>query len=346
MANTVPPGPDNSIASQLLIPCGILQALVCIIYIARMHARFRPVRTVWWDDYTISVAVALSIVGFSLQIAACKHGMGRHNYYVPSDDQSAALHYLFVMYCTWVFCVGLIRLSVAFLLLRFFDTPAWRWSLRILVASIILSIIGGIIAQLIECRPLRAMWEAVADAKCWTNTEMQIFGYVQSIITIIQDCVLSLIPIAFLKKLRRPLAERIVVACLMALGLTASAAAIIKLSHLNQFGITGDTLRDLILLNKWSKIEEQLGIVATCIPPLKSSVERVLRRLGLPTLTDMAWSSDFSLHLSYGTDRFYELDAMRRYSNRVNSVDGEQGMSGSHLTCAEHITQHVAIRTP
>lgn len=56
MANVAPPGPDDSIAKQLLIPCGILQVVVVVLYVARMYARLHPIPKLWWDDYTISLA--------------------------------------------------------------------------------------------------------------------------------------------------------------------------------------------------------------------------------------------------------------------------------------------------
>ncbi|KAH7111786.1 hypothetical protein B0J11DRAFT_598407 [Dendryphion nanum] len=262
MANVAPLGPDDSIATQLLIPCGILQVIVVVLYVARMYARLHPVPKLWLDDYTISLATAISITGYALQIAACKHGLGRHNAYVTSREQAAALHYLFGLYSIWVVGVGLVRVSIACTLLRVWDVKAWRWTLWALIIVQMISVTSTFIVQFTECHPLRAMWDVVPGAKCWTPAQMHTFGYVFAITNIALDFVLSLMPIAFLRRLRRPLAERIVIAFLMALGLVATAAAIIKTSYMRDFAITGDTLRDIVHINMWCKIEEQLGIVA------------------------------------------------------------------------------------
>jgi hypothetical protein len=56
-----PPGPDDSIASQLLVPCGILQGIVIVTYTARMIARLRPAPNLWWDDYTITLATVSAV---------------------------------------------------------------------------------------------------------------------------------------------------------------------------------------------------------------------------------------------------------------------------------------------
>jgi hypothetical protein len=55
-----PPGPDDSIASQLLIPCGTLQGIVIVTYTARMIVRLRPAN-LWWDDYTITLATVSAV---------------------------------------------------------------------------------------------------------------------------------------------------------------------------------------------------------------------------------------------------------------------------------------------
>lgn len=108
-----------------------------------------------------------------------------------------------------------------------------------------------------------------------------------------QDFILSLMPLTFVRKLHRPLPERILISCLMALGLLATASAVYKTSIMDRYTISGDTTRDVIPLNTWAKIEEQLGIIAACIPPLKAPIERCLRQMGLPTFADISWSSNY-----------------------------------------------------
>jgi hypothetical protein len=84
----------------------------------------------------------------------------------------------------------------------------------------------------------------------------------------------------------------------MALGLLATASAVYKTSIMDRYTISGDTTRDVIPLNTWAKIEEQLGIIAACIPPLKAPMERLLRQMGLPTFANISWSSSYSSGIS------------------------------------------------
>jgi hypothetical protein len=100
------------------------------------------------------------------------------------------------------------------------------------------------------------------------------------VVFIISDVILSLAPIVFLRKLRRPLSEKITISILMGLGLTASGAAIAKLVYsrrVHDFDISW-TLSDAIVCC-WSEIT--LGIIAACMPCLKGLFEGQLRKVGI-----------------------------------------------------------------
>jgi hypothetical protein len=89
-------------------------------------------------------------------------------------------------------------------------------------------------------------------------------------------------PITFLRKMNKPRVEKFLIGFLMALGLMASAAVIIKSVYgaLNLDAGT-DILPKSLYISLWAKLEELLGIIAACAPALKSPAERLLRHLGL-----------------------------------------------------------------
>lgn len=54
MEETIPPGPNTSIAALYLIPCGVLSIVALSLCVLRIWSRMRP-----WphlDDYLIAVA--------------------------------------------------------------------------------------------------------------------------------------------------------------------------------------------------------------------------------------------------------------------------------------------------
>ena len=111
------------------------------------------------------------------------------------------------------------------------------------------------------------------------------------------DLVLSLMPIRLIRTLNRSTSEKILIGVLMALGLLATAINCAKMTTFNSFG-KGDVMQATIVPSLWAKLEEQVGIIATSLPWLKSPVERWLKKVGLlkeHQLTKPSFVADMSL---------------------------------------------------
>jgi hypothetical protein len=69
----------------------------------------------------------------------------------------------------------------------------------------------------------------------------------------------------------------------MALGLVATIAVIIRLVKMHTLDFASpERFRTLILVYFWLRMEEAILIIASSAPMLKSPIEHVLHRLGLP----------------------------------------------------------------
>lgn len=96
------------------------------------------------------------------------------------------------------------------------------------------------------------------------------------------DFALATMPIALLRTLHRPRREKILIGCLMAMGLFATAIAAYIMT-LSRKVLRGDTLSTTVKLSLWRRTEILVGLIAACLPCLKSRAERVLHRIGLFT---------------------------------------------------------------
>lgn len=88
-------------------------------------------------------------------------------------------------------------------------------------------------------------------------------------------------PLTFIVRIQRPLREKIALACVMGLGVFGSSASVAKTFMVGSYGKTGDTLMDTVGLTTLSMLEQQLAIIAACIPTLKRLFEKVLRQWGI-----------------------------------------------------------------
>ena len=97
------------------------------------------------------------------------------------------------------------------------------------------------------------------------------------------DLVCTVVPIFVTSKLNRSLVERCLVCFLMAMSLFATGAGVLKIIYANRSNQDpSHPFRDMMPMFLWCRMEEVLLIIACVAPFLKSLVEHVLRRIGLP----------------------------------------------------------------
>ncbi|KAH7335080.1 hypothetical protein BKA66DRAFT_584714 [Pyrenochaeta sp. MPI-SDFR-AT-0127] len=271
---------NDTISLRLIISCGILNGIMFLMYCARMFSRLYPHRKLAWDDYTVSIAAVFSLVAYGLQVVACTHGMGRHYYYVSVEDRSIALLCMFVNSYFWFCGIACMRISVGLLLLRLKDSwsRSWAWTIWTIIVIQVISTVASVILQLLVCRPIRLQWEVVPDGVCWSPLALQVWGYLYSAPSILSEFVFSLMPLSFIWRLNRPLLERVVVGILMTLGLFTTSIAIVKTSYMALYSHSEDALRHFLTISMWCELELVVGIIAGCIPCLKSPFQRILRR--------------------------------------------------------------------
>lgn len=293
-------GSDVNAAPKLLSITGSLYVVVVLLYSVRIYTRFRC-RRVGWDDYLITLALVspspplsfvttsdldqqiFALAEYALLIVAVHYGMGHHNHSVPNQNLIPAEHFLFASSLPWAASIMFIKVSIACMLLRIKHTPPWRICLWAMIMVQILSCLASLFFQLMQCVPLSYMWDPARhpDGECARPEAAFVSLYVNSGIGISTDLLLAGVPIVFICKMNVPLREKIVLSCLMGLGVFATAASIIKTTFVRNYGRTGDTLWDAVPLTLWSILEEQTGIIAACVPCLKTPFERTLRRAGV-----------------------------------------------------------------
>ena len=141
------------------------------------------------------------------------------------------------------------------------------------------------LTQLVGCRPFREMWDLSGrvPGHCWpyhVNTASQITVQVFVVLT---DWIFALLPISFLRKVQRPLRERVIIGFLMGLGVFAGAASIVKIQQIVAMKHVKDPDAHMIAIEMWCSIEALTGFIASCVPCLRGPFQRVLEYIGVAT---------------------------------------------------------------
>ncbi|RDL37123.1 uncharacterized protein BP5553_04556 [Venustampulla echinocandica] len=115
---------------------------------------------------------------------------------------------------------------------------------------------------------------------CWDRHFTIVYGWATAGIFTSMDLMLALMPIKLIRTLNRPVREKVLVGCLMAMGLLTTAISGVKMTTFKDVYL-GDPLQKAVHLTTFAKLEELIGLIAACTPCLKSSIERTLRRFGM-----------------------------------------------------------------
>jgi hypothetical protein len=158
----------------------------------------------------------------------------------PEENKKAGL-LLFASQIPWTWAVALSKISITCMLLRLKYTVRWKVFLYTMIVIQTLSAISANAIQLGLCQPLAVSWDPIASkGKCWPPRVAWIGIGVNGVISVITDIMFACIPVSFVYKIKRPLREKIVVSFLMALGILASAASIMKLTKVKKYSRNRD----------------------------------------------------------------------------------------------------------
>ncbi|KAK5659901.1 hypothetical protein OQA88_13365 [Cercophora sp. LCS_1] len=277
----IPISPRAALLSQ--IHMGVIITLLCLTsipFFTRLYLRLRPAYRLDAADYFIILGFCLTITDYIFlqsEIFPTPRTIS-----LPVATNAMKLSYLAIP--VWGASMTCIKLSVALTLLRIPVNRTWVAFLYIITALQAAYFIGNTVYAFLVCQPLAAIWDfsLLPTAKCLGANTSRIASNVGSAVNITTDVTLSLAPMVVLWKLHRPLRERVLVCGLMALGLLASTACIVKAVIVREWDDQRtDSWALAVSIATWTMAEQILAVMAACGPSLKGPLERVLGRWGV-----------------------------------------------------------------
>lgn len=204
------------------------------------------------------------------------------------DDYVAAIRLGWIAIGIWGISMTCLKVSIALTLLRIQQKSlAWRIFLfSIIGVQATYGILNVFFNLLIACKPLERAWDfRVTTGYCVSADVMRAASNTGSGVNIVTDILLSLAPALFLRKLNRPLRERIFICVLMGLGLFASAWSIIKTVQVQKFYEPGLPPNEMLEVGNtvatYTMLEQLTGILAACIPAMKNIFQAFLGKMGI-----------------------------------------------------------------
>ncbi|KAF1810766.1 hypothetical protein P152DRAFT_490431, partial [Eremomyces bilateralis CBS 781.70] len=204
--------PDESKVPLLLGVTTSLFSFSLIVYGARVYTRVHPVLNIRWDDYAMFTAVVLAIGQYAVIVNCIHNGTGRHAVYLTPETIILALRAVWIQQLFWTWSITFIKVSVALMLMRIRNDKPWRIWLPLLISFLICSAASSTVLQFIQCTPVRTFWDRTTLGASAGRQKTYSFLCTSTIAVFIStDVTLSLLPLTFITKLRRPLRERVAI---------------------------------------------------------------------------------------------------------------------------------------
>ncbi|KAL5411474.1 hypothetical protein PMIN03_004804 [Paraphaeosphaeria minitans] len=225
----------------------------------------------------MSFATLLALVGAGIVVPEVHYGCGRHIDHISSEDFKIGFKLNFITQPIYLIAICIVKQSVGFFLLRIATIPFYRHSIQGIMAFMAVYTIGCFLSIMFQCTNLAVQWDTSEKGTCWSKEKVQALGYTNTACNIITDLLFAIvIPIPMLWQVQLNRRQKSSVVGILGLGIFATAAALVKISFLPEYGSTGDWLWDSRNITIWTVLETCVGIIAGNLPCLKPLFRTVL----------------------------------------------------------------------
>ena len=268
----------------------------------------------------------LATMDASVAVVSVRFSLSKNPQFLPITELPllGKTAFMAALFSTWA--MATVKLSIAYVLVRLLRTKRWRYFLYAMIGIQCVAAVFNTIMHATRFIPLEGQWAADPiiriKSQVWSDWAFDVAVTVAASINIMTDIVFSLLPLTFLREIQRPRRDKIIVGGLMALGLVGSSASIVKTITVHRQGNRRDILDQGIRIAIWSILEEQLALIAACVPCLKALFQKCLSHFGLIS----------SSHRRTAVPRAYiDISHQSKRHNRHDEVKSALGEDGAVL---------------
>ncbi|ESZ94059.1 hypothetical protein SBOR_5535 [Sclerotinia borealis F-4128] len=251
----------------------------------RCYVRFFMQKIMGWDDWLMVLSLGIYTMYTSFVLASLHYGAGRHELDLDESNFLWALRYWYFCECAYVLNMATIKVSIALFYLRIIVSPWQRLAVKSIMWIAISFGFGIFWCAAVQCWPISFIWEQYATTSpvyltertgsCVPKEIAVGASYVYSIISAGIDWALALLPIVMLWDVRIPTGVKVIVGGVVACGVLASTATLIRISTIAILGDMQDFLFRSVFLAIWSYIEPGIAIFASCLATLRPLLRRL-----------------------------------------------------------------------
>ncbi|KAF2868788.1 hypothetical protein BDV95DRAFT_609694 [Massariosphaeria phaeospora] len=263
-----------------LIVISLLLVVATIAIILRIWARLE-INAFGADDWLMITGWVFFTLCCIADYFSISYGVGAHVERLTEHQMQQAFKWFLIAGVAYVAATAPVKASICVLIMRISTNRIHHW---ILYGVIFASTAGSIIricAFLGRCHPVEAAWDP-SKGKCGSPEIMTHVAYFFGALCIATDWICAVIPVFVVWNIRLTWKAKVYVGIMLALGVLASIATIIRMRYLLAYQSPHDRVYGLTDIAIWSEVECCIGIVAGSLATMRPLL-RYLRFLGIAT---------------------------------------------------------------
>ncbi|KAH6686948.1 hypothetical protein F5X68DRAFT_240413 [Plectosphaerella plurivora] len=225
---------------------------------------------VGWDDWSIVIAVAVTMVASTGQYMAAHFGLGRDSWTLTPDARVWVYKSFYFAAIGYKLANAMARTSLLFFYLRIF----WASDFRLIVYGLIvvnLSIgVAFAVADSLQCDPPSFFWNGWDGPHNGECHPLRTISWVHSILNVILDIATLGMAFWMVRRLDMRWRKKFTVIGMFTLGSAITIVSILRLQSIPQVSNVRNRTWNLTPISYWSGIEILAGLVCACLPALKA----------------------------------------------------------------------------
>ncbi|KAF2006844.1 hypothetical protein P154DRAFT_480599 [Amniculicola lignicola CBS 123094] len=274
--------PLDDRSKEILIAIPILAAVSSIFIVFRLAVSFRNRRFYLLTDYLLVLGAALEIVAVVYVYQTALHGQGKH-VWDPSmtpANLSAYFKELWFAQLFNIYAMAAVKGSIAAYLLMLDFSKTFRIMVWIsLFIHITTNFIYPSVILFGECAPIAKHWNPMLPGYCWRDTPRVVSGYLGAGSNIATDLFYTSAPLVYLHNVQLPSRTKWGVRVVFLLGLITTTISALKFYEMRALHDSLDPSYKAVNLSIYSNAEVAAGIITASLPPLRKTIENLLKKV-------------------------------------------------------------------
>ncbi|KAJ8109762.1 hypothetical protein OPT61_g7220 [Boeremia exigua] len=263
---------EESKTKQVLLYTCIVYSIAFLSVALRVAGKAVSQRLAW-DDAMVVAALFLTAVPLGFVLDMVFKGFGDHLWNLHDGKLLPILRNLYISWSAYVIVLCMIKISLVLFYLEIFKTPRFRMTAFIFLGYLITNSLVIFFIAICACTPIPSFWNRDIKGKC---INIQGAAYANSGSAIVQDIMLLIMPLAFIRNLQMKRFRKIAVGFMFVVGTFGCIATIMRLPSLSSFQISIDPSWDYVPITIWTELELAAGFLCVSLPSIRILLVRIL----------------------------------------------------------------------